>query len=102
MPDLELRVLCVEGLDVALGEAGLGVRPHGDGDARLLLGEDVERPRVHVAVDKDDFAFGPLHERDQELECVVDPSLEEDLLARRLVRSHVVEDALEALVGRTL
>ena len=44
----------------------------------------------------------PLHERYQELECVVDLSLEEDLLIRRLVGLHVVEDALEALVGLLL
>ena len=74
----------------------------GSGDARLLLGEDVGRPRVHVVVDQGDLAPCPLHERDQVPERAVGLALEEGLPARRLVRPHVVEDALEALVGRTL
>ena len=99
VPDFERRVLRVEGGNVAFGKAGLGMRPHGGGDAWPLLGENVERARVHITVDQDNLALGPLHECNQELERIVDLSLEEDLLIRRLVGLHVVEDALEALVG---
>mgnify|MGYP000341175078 CR=1 FL=1 len=68
VPDLERRVLRIEGRRITCGEAGPGVRPHGDGDAWLLLGEDVERSRVHVTVDQDYLAPCPLHECNQELE----------------------------------
>lgn len=37
--------------------------------ARLLLGEDVERLRVNVAVDQDNLALRPMHERNQKLEA---------------------------------
>ena len=76
--------------------------PYGGRDAIGLLGQDVEGARVRVPVDEHDALPRPPHEAHQQLEGVVDLPVEEDLLARRLMCLHVVEDPLEALVGRPL
>ncbi|MST72392.1 hypothetical protein FYJ68_04625 [Olsenella sp. CA-Schmier-601-WT-1] len=73
--------------------------PDGGRHALGLLRQDVERARIHVAVDEDDALLRALHERDQKHACVVDLALEEHPLAGLLVRPHVVEDALEALAA---
>ena len=99
MFDHEYRVLHVKGRDIALSEAGLWTRPYGDGNAEILLRENIECPRVHVAVGQDDLVLCSLHEGNQQFKSIVDLSLKEDLLAWRLVGLHVVEYALEALVG---
>ena len=72
--------------------------PYGDLHAVGLLGEDVERAGVGVAINENDAPLGLPHERHQQLEGVVDLAVEEHLLPRRLVCLHVVEHALEALV----
>lgn len=54
--------------------------PHGGLHAVPLLGEYVEGAGVHAAVDEHGLALGPPHERDQELEGVVDLPVKEHLL----------------------
>lgn len=99
---LQPRVLRVEGVHILLGESRARVRPDGGRDAYALLRQDVERARVDVAVDEDDLALGALDQRDQQLEGGPGLPVEEDLLLRDFVGLHVVEDALESLVGGLL
>lgn len=78
--DHECRILRVKGRNIALSEAGLWARPHGDGNAEILLRENVECPRVHVAVYQDDLVLCSLHKENQQFKSIVDLPLKKDLL----------------------
>ena len=97
--DGELRVLCVEHVDVALREPVAG-RVDGHRDALVLLCEDVQGVDIYVAIHEGDFALGAAHEICQRTEGVEHLPGEEDPLGFLDLAFERVEYPVEVLVGQ--
>lgn len=95
--DGELRVLCVEHVDVALREPVAG-RVDGHRDALALLCEDVQGVDIYVAIHEGDFALGAVHEICQQAEGVEHLPGEEDPLGFLDLAFEQAEHLVETLV----